>query len=115
MPTSSAMMTTMFGFLATVCAEAIPPNARGTASIAVARRLRLIIDVSFQSPNLPVNERASWSTPQEMGQRASRCTSEKKYPIDQRRNETHRKRQFIRHSRILRKFGEPPKIRRHSP
>jgi len=43
----------MFGFWAVVCADATPPNA--SAAIAVARKLLLIIDVSFQLPGPRAN------------------------------------------------------------
>src|SRR5882724_10291272 len=49
MPTSSAMMTTMLGFLAGVCADAAPLNANGSASAVVARNF-LNIDVSLFLP-----------------------------------------------------------------
>jgi hypothetical protein len=44
------IMTMLGGFFAGVCADATPPNASGTASIAAARKLRLIIDISFHLP-----------------------------------------------------------------
>jgi hypothetical protein len=46
MPTSSAMITTMLGFLAVVCADAAPLNASGIESAVVTRNF-LNINVSF--------------------------------------------------------------------
>src|SRR6266550_1824504 len=70
MPTSSAMITTMFGFLASVCADATPPNAREHATIAVVRKPHLIIDVSsICETRKPINARESSLAPQETGQR----------------------------------------------
>src|ERR1700722_13565203 len=46
MPTSSAMIMMMLGFLAGVCADATLPNASGTATIAVVRNLFVIITLS---------------------------------------------------------------------
>src|ERR1035438_5771561 len=62
MPTSSAMKTTMLGFLVAVCADAIPPQARKTVIIAVARKLRPIIDVSFHFRYLLAGQRM-WFPP----------------------------------------------------
>src|SRR5271154_986981 len=61
------MMTMMLGFAVTACAAAgltgncacaTPPKARWNARTAVAIRLLLIIDVSFQLPNLLAGQRA---------------------------------------------------------
>src|SRR5882757_10314004 len=85
MPTSSAMMTTMLGFLAVVCADAVLPRARGIAMIAVARRLRMNIDISFHLPDLRAGQPTN-SSPQEVGQQREIAHVEKR-SIDQRGNE----------------------------
>src|SRR5437763_16437142 len=46
-PMSSPMMTTMFGFLAAVCADASPLNAKGTTSAVVLRSFLNIEPVLF--------------------------------------------------------------------
>src|SRR5450755_4221111 len=88
MPTSSAMITTMLGLFAVVWADAAPPNARGSESIAVKIRLLLIIDVSFHLQICtPISERTSCCTPQEVGQQQDIARRIKKHPVDQRSNE----------------------------
>src|SRR5258708_6991 len=84
------MMTTILGFLASVWADATPPNARGSASIVVATRLLLIIDVSFHLPNLQADQRADFLLhPARTGPTTKHCALKKKHPIDQRSSKNH--------------------------
>src|SRR5450631_3056713 len=114
MPTSSPMIITMLGgFFVVVCANAPPPNTRGSARIAVAIKLLLFIDVSFQVPNLHAGQRTNvLFHPARSGPTGRRYASKKKHPLDQRRNETRRECCRSRTDQLVRKFGEPPKIRR---
>src|ERR1700686_3399071 len=108
------MIMTMLGFLVAVCADAIPPQARRTAIIAVARKLRLIIDVSFQLPNLLSGQRMcfllGFHSARSGPTTTHRCGTEK-HPMDQRSNESSARVARGRCVQILRKFGAPPKIR----
>src|SRR5260370_18929690 len=87
-------------------------KARASARIAVARKLRLIIDVSFQLPDMLAGQRTNVLLPSaRSGPTTTHHTLKEKHPTDQRNNENSTRAARIRLAPILRKFGEPPRIR----
>src|SRR6266700_2618544 len=116
MPTSSAMITTMLGFFAVVWADAMPPKAR--ANIANARRLRLIIDASFQLLDRLAGQRMCvlpvfvFLPSARSGPTTTDHALIEKHPKDQQSSENTTRAVRLWRVHILRKFGAPPKIRR---